>query len=152
MYRARSFGVSWAQAGWIRATSSTTPCTCPGAIVGTLPITSPVVGLLDSSVFRDDCATVARSPSIERTSAPSYSGDERSALRHRRRGGRGAGRSGRRGSGGRAAGGADAAADARRDGRAGAHRRGGIGAAGGDRIGAAAQRDPLRAAGGGEDD
>ena len=56
MYRARSLVVSCAQAGWIRATSSTTPCTSAGVIVGTLPITSPVVGLRDSSMFTDNSA------------------------------------------------------------------------------------------------
>src|ERR1700761_1482237 len=53
MYLARSFGRSCAQAGWIRATSSTTPCTSSGVIVSTEPMTSPEVGLRDSSRFTE---------------------------------------------------------------------------------------------------
>jgi hypothetical protein len=47
---ARSARGSCAQNGWTWATSSTTPWTSSGRSVGTEPISSPVVGLNDSSV------------------------------------------------------------------------------------------------------
>jgi hypothetical protein len=53
IYAARVFAGSSAQAGWIRATSSTTPCTCSGVIVGAEPTSSPVAGLNDSRVEVD---------------------------------------------------------------------------------------------------
>ena len=47
---ARSSRLSSAQAGWMRATSSTTAWTWSGVIVATEPTSSPVAGLKDSSV------------------------------------------------------------------------------------------------------
>ena len=41
--------MSAAQKGWTSATSSTIACTFDGVIVSTLPISSPVAGLKDSS-------------------------------------------------------------------------------------------------------
>src|SRR5215813_13988112 len=52
-YRARSSSVSAAQNGCTSATSSTTPCTFAGVSVSTLPISSPVTGLNESSPALD---------------------------------------------------------------------------------------------------
>ena len=49
MVRARSASGRSAQNGWTRATSSTTPCTWSGVIVGTAPRREPSKGLKDSS-------------------------------------------------------------------------------------------------------
>src|SRR6476659_2128673 len=143
MYLARVFAGSSAQAGWIRATSSTTPCTSSGTIVGTVPISSPVAVLNDSRV-EVDWAWVGTAVAL--SILRFYGG--RSTFRH--------GRSRRRraiaASGRRAARGSHAPALAGGGDRAGARARAGLGAAHRDRERQTAQRDPLRPARRGEDD